>query len=569
MFAVLDNDESRVMKDHCERRAKALMGNRSDIDALNYEVASLTQPMRSRFNAGTDRRRRSRTNKLNDGYGGQAAEILANGMTSGLSSSARPWARLRTPDEDLMKFQPVREWLDNAQATMFAFMAATGFYETSKAGYLELGLFGTEAGFLEEHWQSGMVCHGLTWGEYSIGLGDDMRPDTLTRQVPLTTWQAVQRFVASKYDRREMDWTRVSPAVKDAWDNSNYQRSFDFLHLVEPNPVWDPVRLDFRGKRWRSLYWQPNETAVSGLADWGGMEEKPFWAARWAASSGDPYGSSPGHYALADLRDLQVQRKRKGDATDLAIKPPMVAPAGVKLKMTPGSITHASLADKDSITPAWQVDYRAIETVGKDLDSVRRTVGSYFYVDLFMAISRMEGVQPRNEQEIWSREEEKLAQLGPTIDRVNVEKLAVAVDRVFGICLRRGMFAPPPEELHNVELETEFVSILAQAQRALGLSSVERSIGFVGNVAGTFPDVTDNIDADEVVLDYLDRTGFPAVGIRDPQDRDALRKQRAQDAAAEKTAAMMAPMKDGAQAAELLSRTDLRGKPILDTLTGQ
>jgi hypothetical protein len=61
-----------------------------------------------------------------------------------------------------------------------------------------------------------------------------------------------------------------------------------------------------------------------------------------------------------------------------------------------------------------------------------------------MAITTMPGVQPRNIEEIAARNEEKLTQLGPVIERVNNEKLEVAIDRTFGIMSRMACFLPLP-----------------------------------------------------------------------------------------------------------------------------
>jgi hypothetical protein len=119
-----------------------------------------------------------------------------------------------------------------------------------------------------------------------------------------------------------------------------------------------------------------------------------------------------------------------------------------------------------------------------------------------------------------------------------------------------------------VEIRIEYISILAQAQRAAGLGVTERSLGFVGNLAKAFPGVADNIDADAVVLDYLDRAGFPIIGIRDPKDRDAMRAARVRDQVAEQARANAPALKQAAEGAQLLSQTDMRGQPALDTVLG-
>jgi hypothetical protein len=543
-----------------------LLNLRELFDRVVAEISSLTQTTRSRFMPVHGRRKRTRIHRLWDSYGGRAAEVLNNGMTSGLSSPSRPWFKTKVPDPDLMRFHSVKTWLGAVDRIMYDFMAATNFYGALKAGYGELGLFGTEAAFMEEHWRVGMVTHSMTFGEFTFSLSDELVPDSLLRWCPMTARQMVGRFAASAFDKREVDWSRVSIEVRTAWDAGNYEQCFDVMHLVEPNPAWDPARFDAKGKPYRSVYWE--ERNNQRVLEATGHSEKPFWCARWEVTGNETWGVGPGWKALPDLRAAQLQAKRKGDATDYAIKPPIVAPASPKLKMEPGAVTHSSQMDKDKVFPIWQADYRAIDVVGKDLKECYRNIDGHFYVDLFLAITQMDGVQPRNNEEIFSRNEEKLSQLGPVIERVNNEKLGVAIDRVFGVCLRRGLFPPPPPELHNMELQVDYISILAQAQRAVGLSVVERSLGFVGSMSRAFPSAADNIDSDAIVLDYLERSGFPVIGIRDPAQRDQLRAQRAREMAAQQARESMPALKQAAEGAELLSRTDLRGQSILDALAG-
>jgi hypothetical protein len=45
-------------------------------------------------------------------------------------------------------------------------------------------------------------------------------------------------------------------------------------------------------------------------------------------------------------------------------------------------------------------------------------------------------------------------------------------------------------------LKIEYISLVAQAQKMVNISSIERMTAFVGNLAGVFPEVADKFDAD-------------------------------------------------------------------------
>ena len=173
----------------------------------------------------------------------------------------------------------------------------------------------------------------------------------------------------------------------------------------------------------------------------------------------------------------------------------------------------------------------------------------------------MQGIQPRNVEEIASRNEEKLTQLGPVIERVNGEKLQVAIDRTFAIMARKRLLPPAPPQLQGIPVKVDFVSILAQMQRMVGLGQIERTVSFVGSLAAQFPEASDRLDIDAVIDDYADRAGAPPSIIRSVKDAQALRQARQQDEQNAKLAALAQPMQRGADAARLLSEAAQNAGP--------
>jgi hypothetical protein len=564
---------TRTPREHADRRISQLMQARSTLDPVWYEIATLAQPARSRFLSSNGRgngraNQRAKAHRLYDGHAIQAFRILSGGMTSGLSSPSRPWFKLGVPDDDMMKFEPVQAWLGDVERIIYAFLSHTNFYTAAKTGYAELGLFGTEAMFMEEHWQKGMVFSTLTAGEYYIATGATGYVDTLARHCPMTVHQVVEKFVADRFDKRQMHWDRVSQVVRNAWDASRDDTPVDVMQIVEPNPDWDPGRFDSAGKRFRSMYWEMGRDMKTGPLSLGGYEEQPFVAARWETTGNDVYGSGPGWDALPDMRALQVQAKRLGEATDMLVKPPTIGPAGVKVKMIPGAHTTAASVDMAQVKPLYEIDPRVIEFVKGDMERLYGKIDAAAYADVFMAITQMDGVQPRTVEEIFARNEEKMTQLGPVVERVSTEMLQPVLDRVFYSLMRRGALPPAPEELHGVQLSVEFISVLAQAQRMVGLSQIERVVGFVGNLAAAYPSAADNVDPDELVREYANRAGAPPKILRGEDEVDALRQQRTAQQQQQQAAELMPAVKDGADAAELLSRAPVNQgqSSLLDAL---
>jgi hypothetical protein len=359
---------------------------------------------------------------------------------------------------------------------------------------------------------------------------------------------------------------KVSPVVQNAYDKSDYAKVMEVYHLIEPDrSVMEPGPFN---KPWKSIYWDMNDKRDEALLEKRGFDEKPFFGVRWDVVGNDAYGYGPGHDALAEMRRLQVASQGRDRVRDFIEKPEMVnGNANVAIKRMPGAITTAPGATAADIFVPYQVPYQSLEAVREEIAEVRASIDDISNAALFMAITNMTGIQPRNMEEIAARNEEKMTQLGPVIDRVNNEMLAVVIERMFGLMSRGGLLPPPPEGLG--EIEVQFTSILARMQRAVGIGQIERHVGFVGNLAGVSPEALDNLDFDQAVREHADRTGVPDRLTASVEAVEKKRQQRAQQQQAEQMAAMAPAMQQGADAARLLSETDVGGTPALDLVLGQ
>jgi len=552
---------AETLREHCEKRLAGLKSVRLPYEAEWKEIAQFAQPSRSRFLNSDGNRNFRRLNKaIYNSHGILAFRTLAGGMTSGLSSPSRPWFRLTGYDEDASADQDGKEYYAEVERRMYAFLARTNFYGAVKSGYSELGMFGTEACVMVPHREPNVVavCHALTAGEYWIGLSDAAVPDTLYRRVPMTVIQAVGFFGLDK----------VSDRVRDRYERSDYEQPVDIIHAMEPNYERRFDASDFRGKPWLSLYWDCGDgDPEKKMLRQAGAEEQPFWAPRWDTVGGDAYGFSPGMEALPDLRELQLQTKRKTEATAFLIRPEKIVPPQVKLTGQAGNVVSASSVDAQGVIVPYTIPYQAIGEIIQDVQRCEAAVDRLSFADLFLAITNMEGIQPRNVEEIASRNEEKMTQLGPVIERVNNEKLAVAIDRTFGIMLRAGMLPDAPESIQGHAIKVDFVSILSQMQRMVGIGQTERVVSFIGNLAAANPEAMDKLNVDETIDDYADRAGASPKIIRTDKEVEDIRAARHQTQQMQQAAAAMPAVKDGADAARLLSEAAKNG--TLPGLGGQ
>jgi plasmid maintenance system antidote protein VapI len=162
----------------------------------------------------------------------------------------------------------------------------------------------------------------------------------------------------------------------------------------------------------------------------------------------------------------------------------------------------------------------------------------------------------RTATEIDARKEEKLIQLGPVLERFENEALDPAINCVFDIMLRGGLFPPVPQELSGQKIKVEYISMLAEAQKAASTASVERLAQFVGNISALVPGAADNVDWDEMIDEYADMLGVSPKIIMATQKVMQIRNQRNQQMQQQQ---MLQNSMAAAQGAETLSNTDVGG----------
>jgi hypothetical protein len=126
-----------------------------------------------------------------------------------------------------------------------------------------------------------------------------------------------------------------------------------------------------------------------------------------------------------------------------------------------------------------------------------------------------------------------------------------------------GVLPDPPEELAGKDIKVEYISILSQAQKMAGISSVEQTAMFISGLAEANPEVLDKFDFDEAVDVYASMANVPPTLIRSDIEVSKLRQIRAEQAAKEQ---QKLDQIDAAQTAKTLSETRFNTDSVLDGL---
>jgi hypothetical protein len=487
-----------------------------DRERLSYwtawrDLAANFAPRRGRFLYRTNdqyMRGQRKDRRIIDNTPLLAARVMASGMMAGISSPARPWFRLRVASDTLNQDSNVRQWLDEVQKRVLHVFAKSNLYNCLHTLYGEFGTFGTAALWVDEDEEDVVRGYTLTVGEYWLASSRRLAIDTLYRSM----WWSVRQIV----DTFGRD--AVSPGILANYDSGQLDLEYEIVHAIEPNPNASPSVLGpsegtdshWRGRvasrmTYRSVWFERGQQGERSLLRVSGYEEFPAMAPRWEVAGTDTYGWGPGWAALGDAQQLQIQQRRKLEAIDKQVKPPMVGPPSLRNEpatLLPGGITYVADPNGQSFRPA--IDVRIdLSHLGEDIQETQGRIKQAFYADLFLMMAESDR-REITAREIDERHEEKMLMLGPVLERLHDELLDPLVVRVFNIMVRRGHLndLPMPHGLPLRHLQVEFISMLAQAQKAVATGAIERFWQFGGQIAALKPEALDRLDADGTMDAY-------------------------------------------------------------------
>ena len=299
---------------------------------------------------------------------------------------------------------------------------------------------------------------------------------------------------------------------------------------------------------YKSCYFELNGEGEQTLRE-SGYKDFPCVIPRWGLAGGDIYGNSPGMESLGDVKQLQHEQLRKAQGIDYQTKPPLQVPSYMKnrdVDSLHGGVTFIDGA-QGKIETAFNVNLN-LNHLLQDIQDVRGRINSSFYADLFLMLANATDTR-MTATEVAERHEEKLLMLGPVLERLHNELLDPLIDNTFNRMVEANLIPPAPMELQGMELNVEFVSMLAQAQRAIGTNSVDRYVNNLGMVAQMKPEVLDKFNSDAWADGYADMLGVdPNLIVAGQQvakireERAAAQQQMAQQQAQQQAAENMAKL---------------------------
>ena len=529
--------KGETRRDRNERRKGALKLERASFIPHYEALSQFISPRRGRYFITDRNRGGDRYTAIINSKATTALRVARSGLQAGCMSPVQRWFRWETDDPDMTDYGPVKDYLYQVERIIYAIASESNLYDMSASLFGELIQFATGVMLHVDDYEDVARFYTLTAGSYMIGQDDRHVVNTLIREWEMTTLQ-----IMSKFGPKSKSWAaggRVSQSVQTAYDAGNYDAWFPVTHIIEPNEEFNPGKKLSRYKKFSSCYYEPGNNEKNVELSVAGFDDFPAYCPRWDVTGEDIYGTDcSAMVALGDIKGLQIQERRKAQAIDKMVQPPMKGPAymrNVPVDSLPGGMTiyDGDASGKDGLSPLYTVDPK-LQEMRLDMAAVESRIDDAFFVKLFRAISDMPGIQPRNQLELSQRDKERMLELGPVLGRVHGEFLKLVVTGIFKQAVRAKILPPAPKVLQGKEIKPKFISSLAVAQQAYEAGNIERFTTFIaGLVTGGNQAAAQKLDTNKAVDYYGTVVGVPptiivpTAVILKQQAADAKQKQAA------------------------------------------
>ena len=519
----MQKQEFRNLARELKTNLSRLMEKRSTWESHWQECADYIQPRKAEIT-----KERARGDKRNvlifDATAIHALELLAASLHGMLTSSANRWFTLRYKEDQLNDSDEAKEWLQDATDKMYLAFARSNFQQEIFESYHDLICFGTSALMIEEDQEDILRFSARHIKEIYIQENQKGFVDTIYRRFKMAALAAGRKFGIENLSKESQQTIQKDPF-----------KELEFVHVVRPRAVIDDKKFDKMNMPFQSIYFEYNSGHIISI---GGFRELPYVIPRYLKASTEIYGRSPAMNALPDVKVLNKMVETALKAAAKQVDPPLLVPDDSMLspiRMSAGSLNYYRSGSRDRIEPL-QIGQATSVTLNQE-NQRRDAIAKMFHVDQLVISAN----RTMTATEVIQRNEEKMRILGPVLGRLQSELLQPMILRVFNIMLRNNLFLQAPEILANQEIDIEYVSPMALAQRSQELQNLMRGLEMFAQISPLAP-VQDYIDENGLIKNIISLLGLPAKMIKSDSQVAELRQERA--AAQQQQAEMMQQMQE-------------------------
>jgi len=530
------------------KKYKALSGTRQNFDSYWQDLHEYFYVESPNHNTAYYPGTELETGNLYDSTTLESADVLASGFMNYLTPPSAKWFRLRSKDPRLMDNKEVADFLDDVSDEVYHTLNKSNFYQQMFPSYKSSGVYGTSVLLEEDDLVDTVRFYSLPLGQVVIQEDARGRVNEYFVEFEYTPEQAATRWGKES----------LAPEMQREIDSPETNKKYKFLLHIANRDVRDVTKSD-KSNMPIMAQWIDFENKF--IIEEGGYNEFPIFTHRFDKRPFIPWGFSPAMKSLPFARLLNAIAKTNLRAMMKSTDPPIAVPHNafiMPFNSNPRALNYYKKTSMDSAKDVFAFSNFGDPATGMAaIEYYTKQVKALMYNDIFLTFENL--TKQMQNPEVQERINEKMAMLGPAVGRVTGEMLNPIVIRTIGILQRAGKLPPVPDALlENPAFDIDYVSQLAQAQKRSELNALMSGLGLVGQMAGVEPAVTDKVNADNAIDEAWDILGAPVKVLRDDQEVEDIRANRAEMAAKQQELEIAQQMasagKDAAAADESLAR---------------
>jgi len=526
----------------------ALETRRAPWDSKFQELAEYIQPRKSYITRQSHSPDGSAEARLFDTTAVRANLTLASGFMQWMVPKGSTWFRFEPPPQ-IAELDAVSSWYNECSSRALIELENSNFYTEIHEFFLDRSCFGTSLLFVDEGEER--VFNFQCWpvGHFSISEDHNGFVDVVTRKSKKTAKQLEQMFGKDALPEK------IQEALSDI---SKREQTFEIVHVIRPR---DQSEIDEKAIGGASLPVADLYISREGktLLRESGYEEMPAFASRYLKWGDGPYGWSPGWVVLPDAKQLNVLQRLMDQLCEVQVQPRVLIPSSHEGIIDFRAHGKTEYDDPNMIPREWLTQGRydiGIQRISEKQENIREAMHN----DLFRMFAAID--KQMTAREVSARESEKLTLISPTFTRLTREVFDPMLRRVFTILVRRsipdwesgrdGILPVPPREILEIagglgvfEPKVAYASRIGLSQDALENEGILRTMDTAAQIEGLVPGTLDNFDVDEMIRVVARNNGAPEGSIREEDERDEIRQQKAAAAQESQIAELASGAADG------------------------
>lgn len=466
----------------------------------------------------------------------ESAEGLSNMMTAQLTPAGQQFMIWLAPFE-FDRDEEVIEWYADSSYRAMRLLNQSNYNTLMSQVNNERATVGTSLLLCYETGNKYMPFRFRhhTVGSYTFTEDLDGVADGFRIKFKATAAQLSKQFPNGRFG------SNVAKALADGKERTTKQ--FNIWHVVKPREERTPGKMENTNMPYAEFYiCVEDENCIEET----GQYEFTAMVSRFQKGlDGNVWGVSPVRKAMPAIAQANFLQEQLDLLLDLQINPRVLAEAGMvgEIDMRPGAKTlvrAGGLATTNGGVREWLTGGNY--PLGKDrIADKQNQIRKLFYHGMWADLARVEKEMTAEEVRA-IRDQSEMLFVGVNA-RFEADQNPLLGRRVFGICLRAGVFRPPPRQLLRASVDgmtvpDPLVSFQTNLSRVLQRKVVENSDLFLtrlANIAQWQPDVVDEFDLAVHARELARTFGFKGPFMRSKEEVAMIlqRKLEAQQAAAE------------------------------------